>query len=43
MLFVPAAFPIASMPTDPTTEFCAAGIASETPMPATTSGASMCV
>ena len=41
MLLVPAAFPIASVATEPTAEFCAAGIAIETPTPATISGASM--
>ena len=38
MLLAPAALPSASSATDPTTEFCAAGIASDTPMPETTSG-----
>src|SRR5439155_10167299 len=38
MLFVPAALPSASGATDPTTEFCAAGMASDTPVPATSSG-----
>ena len=38
MLFAPAAFPTASMPTEPTTEFCAAGMAIDTPTPATISG-----
>ena len=30
------------MATEPTTEFCAAGIAIETPTPATMNGASIC-
>jgi hypothetical protein len=38
MLLVPAALPTASIETEPTTEFCAAGIANDTPTPATTSG-----
>ena len=40
MLFTPAALPIASTETEPTTEFCAAGMAIETPTPATTNGPS---
>ena len=39
MLLVPAALPIASGGTDPTTEFCAAGNDIEMPTPATISGA----
>ena len=42
MLLAPAALPIASIATDPSTEFCAAGIAIETPTPATTNGTSIC-
>ena len=38
MLFAPAALPTSSRATDPTTEFCAEGIAIETPMPATIDG-----
>ena len=40
MLLVPAALPMASSATEPTAEFCAAGIAIETPTPAVISGAS---
>ena len=39
MLFVPAAFPIASGGTAATTAFCAAGNDIETPTPATINGA----
>ena len=39
MLLVPAALPIASSATEPTTAFCAAGIAIDTPTPATMNGA----
>ncbi len=42
MLLAPAALPSASSATEPTTEFCAAGIAIETPTPATMNGASIC-
>jgi len=42
MLAVPAALPTASTPTDPTTAFCAAGMASDTPTPATISGTTSC-
>ena len=42
MLLVPAALPSASVATDPTTEFWAAGMAIETPTPATMKGASIC-
>ena len=38
MLLAPAALPIASAATDPTTELCAEGIAKETPTPATMNG-----
>ena len=39
MVFVPAALPIASAGTAPTTAFCAAGNDIEMPTPATISGA----
>jgi hypothetical protein len=42
MLLTPAALPSASLATEPTTEFCAEGIAIETPTPAMMNGASMC-
>jgi hypothetical protein len=38
MEFVPAALPTAAVATDPTTEFCAEGIAIDTPTPATMNG-----
>jgi hypothetical protein len=38
MLLAPAALPTSSREKEPTTEFCAAGIAIETPTPATTDG-----
>ena len=41
MLLAPATLPIASIAADPTTEFCAAGIAIEMPTPATTNGRSI--
>jgi hypothetical protein len=41
MLFAPATLPIASIPNPLTTEFCAAGMAIETPTPATMNGASI--
>ena len=41
MLLTPAALPMALGSTEPITEFCAAGIAIETPTPATTNGASI--
>jgi hypothetical protein len=38
---MPAALPIASWPTEPTTELWTAGIAIDTPHPAITSGATI--
>ena len=38
MLLAPAALPISFTENEPTTEFCAAGIAIETPTPATIDG-----
>lgn len=38
MLLVPAALPTASTSTEPTTEFCAEGMAMEMPAPATIRG-----
>ncbi len=38
MLLAPAALPSSPSATDPTTEFCAEGIAIDTPTPATTKG-----
>ena len=42
MLYVPDALPIAPGSTAPMTTFCAAGIAIETPTPATISGGTSC-
>ena len=40
MLLAPAVLPIISAAAEPTTEFCAAGIAIETPTPPTMNGPS---
>ena len=42
MLLAPAALPSALSAIDPRTEFCAAGMAIETPTPPTMKGASIC-